>query len=358
MAKGSTLTAPPPSFTLEPVADLAAVEPVWRALEANASPFLTWSVVAAVAARFPAPHLFVARLAGEIVALALLNRTPHRLHLHEVGDPEQDGIFIEHNGFLIRPDASHLLVPALRWLAAISPLVLPGVGDSQLRAASRAGIVTRRQDRLAPAVELGQLTGAFIDGLTANARAQLRRAMRLYGTTLAIQRATDLRTAERYFAELAALHRTTWQKRGQQGAFATPSASDFHAKLIAAAHPRGELDLLRVTAADRTIGLLYCLRHEGHVCCYQTGLSAPRTAQEKPGLVCHALAIELYRAEGARLYDLLAGASRYKATLARNGGEMLHWFTLHPRLALGARGRRLAEAVIARLRTRSMFRLR
>jgi hypothetical protein len=35
-------------------------------------------------------------------------------------------------------------------------------------------------------------------------------------------------------------------------------------------------------------------------------------------------------------------------TSAHIGGQLLHWFTLHPKGAIGARARRLAEAIVAR----------
>ena len=60
---------------------------------------------------------------------------------------------------------------------------------------------------------------------------------------------------------------------------------------------------------------------------YQSGFAYSEDPREKPGLVCHTLAIDHYARLGMRVYDLLGGDDRYKKTLA-GGGEALHWATL------------------------------
>jgi CelD/BcsL family acetyltransferase involved in cellulose biosynthesis len=339
-------------ITLTPLADVPGLEARWRELEsvAGAGPFLTWHFIARLVARFDAPHVLAAHDAGRDLALAVFNRPGARLYLHESGNTALDGIFIEHNGLLCRPPSENVLVPALRRLAAAAPVVMSGVNDAHWRAAAAAGLVVGHQARFAPSLELSGLTGPFLAGLSANARAQIRRAMRLYGADLAISRATDGAAAVDYFDEMVGLHQAAWRARGKPGAFADPAIRAFHAHLLHASVPRGEADMLRVTAAGCTVGLLYQLRQAGHVCCYQSGFAPETDARLKPGLVCHSLAIDLYRASGARVYDFLAGADRYKLTLARGGGETLHWFTLYPPGSWAGRARKIAEAASALLR--------
>ncbi len=329
-------------ITVTAVADLGDLAGRWQALEAESTPgpFRTWHFIGRQAVHFSAPFLLAVREAGQDMALALLNRAGKRLFLHETGDAAHDALFIEHNGLLVRDGAEHVLAPALRFLAAAEPVVLSGVDDAHLAAASEAGIVTRHQPRFAPAVDLAALRGPFLGTLSANARAQIRRAMRLAGPDPAIHRAPDRPTALAYFDELVALHQAAWRARGQRGAFADARLLAFHVALIQSG---GITELLRVTAAGRTLGVLYMLRQGGHACCYQSGFEAAADAREKPGMVSHALAIELYRSEGATTYDLLAGQARYKATLAPAGGQMLHWFTLQPAGAIGARARNFIE---------------
>jgi CelD/BcsL family acetyltransferase involved in cellulose biosynthesis len=125
-----------------------------------------------------------------------------------------------------------------------------------------------------------------------------------------------------------ALHQAGWARRGKPGAFADPLMRDFHTELITRAWPLGQADLLRIAAGPRVIGALYHFLRDGHVYSYQSGFAETAEAKEKPGLVCHAMAIAHYAARGQRVYDLLAGEDRYKLTLA-GGRETLHWATLH-----------------------------
>jgi CelD/BcsL family acetyltransferase involved in cellulose biosynthesis len=346
-------------LTLTPIGDFDALAARWRGVEA-ASPFLSWHFIGALAARrYDAPLLLAVREGGADVALAVMNRAGRKLHLNATGDARWDAVFIEHNGLVGREaDVTRVLGAALRQALEVAPVVLAGVDDRYLAAARAVGVVTRHQARFAPCVDPTAVRGAFLEGLSANARGQIGRAMRLCGDGLGIARAADAATAQDWFAEMVALHQASWQARGQAGAFAAPEMRAFHAAVIASGFADRTAQLLRVTAGGWTVGVLYNLVRGGHVCAYQSGFAAVQDAREKPGLVCHTLAIELYRSESATKYDLLAGAARYKTTLtgsgaqsgARTGGQMLHWFTLHPKSAIGARARRLAEAVAARAR--------
>ncbi len=344
--------------TLAPIEDWAVLAARWRSLPAP-SPFLSWHFVGARAAlRFDAPWILAVQADGTDVALALLNHAGGRFFLNTTGDAGRDAVFIEHNGMVGRAAAVGV---ALRAVLERAPVVVAGVDDAFLRAAEAVGIVTRHQARFAPCVDLAAVRGAFLDTLSANARGQIRRAMRLCGE-VAIARAADAATAHAWFAEMVELHQASWRARGKPGAFADADTVAFHGAVIESsfAGDPGQAgrtaDMLRVRAAGRTLGVLYMLRHGGHACCYQSGFVAVADARAKPGLVCHVAAIEFYRSEGLARYDLLAGAARYKATLAGTGGQMLHWFTLHPRGALGARVRRLAEMVAGRVRLKERLR--
>ena len=168
--------------------------------------------------------------------------------------------------------------------------------------------------------------------------------MRLYGPDLALTRAGTLEQAQNFFTEMVEVHQASWRRRRQHGAFAEEPMCLFHAALIGRAWPKGEADLLRVTAGGRHVGTLYTLLRDGVVASYQSGFAPAEDARLKPGLVCHTLAIEHYAARGARVYDLLGGAERYKLTLAQ-GGQMLHWGTLHRPWSGEALVRRMIERV-------------
>lgn len=348
-------------ITLTKPSDLAAVADRWQALEARADPsfFQSWTWVGCLAEeRFPDPVLLAAEEDGRTVALALFNRSrrpfvPEALYLGESGAGALDSVFVEHNGPLIERGREDLL-PAVLRAAVDAPvaaegrarrrcLVLSGVGETHLQAARAAitggGYACLLRSRPAPFVDLAGLRRAgvgFLQNLSANTRYQLRRSARCYARAgpLAIQRPADLAEAWHFLDELAALHQATWRQRGLPGMFAAPDFLRFHRTLLARTLPRGEVDLLRMTAGGKTFGYLYNFRFRGRVLTYQSGFDyAAAEPHEKPGMTCHHLAIEASAAEGMDYYDFLAGADRYKTSLA-TGSVPLHWLEISPRWSL------------------------
>ena len=356
--------------SLRPVADPASVAADWRALEprADASFFQSWTWVGCLASeRFGDAWLLRVEQAGALVGLALLNHTRRRtrrppgqrrlfgerLWLGESGDPALDCVHVEHNGPLLARGHAGLLPACLRALLAPSGwpgriLRLSGVDAAHLAAARAAGAARLLRRQPAPFVDLAALggsEGAYLASLSANTRQQLRRSGRAYAAIgpPGLRRAATLDEALDFLDALAALHQAAWAARGQPGAFARPGFMRFHRELLARAMPRGEADLLRVTAGDHVVGYLYNFRHRGRVLAYQSGFAyagAPRHG--KPGLTCHHAAIAQARRDGMTRYDFLAGGDRYKTSLA-NAAATLHWLEAAPRwslsgLALWGRG--------------------
>jgi CelD/BcsL family acetyltransferase involved in cellulose biosynthesis len=195
-----------------------------------------------------------------------------------------------------------------------------------------------RSIRTAPYADLAALPArqdAYLATLSANTRHQLRRSARRYARAgpLAVVRAANVAEGFSFLDALADLHQASWVRRGRPGAFALPEFRRFHRELVASGLPRGEIDLLRVTAGGNVLGYLYNFCFGGTISAYQSGFDyADADAQHKPGLTCHHLAIEHYRAEGMRRYDFLAGKDRYKTSLG-HGAEDLQWVELLPRLS-------------------------
>lgn len=327
------------------------VEGCWRALEARARPgfFTSWTFLGCeVSARFPRPVLIAVRQAGEDLALGLLSRRQDGLHLMSGGGAIDRAVFPEPGGLLLREGAAAALAPALGLLAARGPVRCHGVDDAHLAAALQAGEVTRLQTRPAPWVDLQATAADPVAALSANARAQVRRALRL-APGAGVMAAPDAETALRWFEALVALHAARWREAGG-GAFADPAVLRFHRALLARAVPRGEAEILRVGTAVDALGYLYVLRAGTRAQLYQSGFAPAADARHKPGLVCHVLAMAHYRAAGLAAYDLMAGDDRYKRTLAGSTAAALHWFTLHPKGSWRARGWRLAAGARARFR--------
>jgi CelD/BcsL family acetyltransferase involved in cellulose biosynthesis len=341
-------------ITLSRPSDLAELADRWQSLEAQAelSFFQSWTWVGCLAEeRFSDPVLLTAEADGMPVALAMFNRRRRllsrpSLHLGESGCGELDSVFVEHNGPVLRRGFETLLPDLLaatlrgmgsaRWYGGWR-LVLSGVGDGMLQAVAAAGGAVRRlQTRPAPLVDLAALRLAgrsFMDGLSANTRYQLRRSARSYAAAgpVEVRRAGSVEEAWEMLDGLAVLHQASWTRRGRPGAFARPAFRRFHRALLARALPRGEADMLCIAAGSRVIGYLYNFRFRNRVLAYQSGFDyAAAGPHQKPGLTCHHAAIEACAAEGIDCYDFLAGAHRYKSSLA-NEAVPLHWLVAVPR---------------------------
>ena len=318
-------------ITLSAIDDFTALGRRWLALEgaADGGFFRSWAFLGCQAeTRFAGARLLRAARDGQDVALALIGQGGGRFWLNQTGDPVADSLFIEHNGLLVRRGASDVIVPVLRFARGqVAPLVLSGVDTATLQAARAAGWCALQQTRPAPFVEIGGLAKPYLDTLSANARAQIRRSKRLYGDDLRIEEAASCEQATAWFGEMVALHQESWRRRGRPGAFAEASIVDFHHALIGCAWPSG-VALLRVSAGGATLGILYNFMSNGRVLAYQSGFAHAADSRLKPGLVCHSLAIEDCAARGEKVYDFLAGDDRYKKTLSPSA-ENLHWAILH-----------------------------
>lgn len=336
------------TITLSRVADPATLEAEWTRLcaEAPHSFFQSWGWTGCLfAERFPDPILARATRDGETIGLALFNRRarfPGReiLCLGETGDPVHDAPYIELNGCLLAASAPAGLAAALLRAARRDRLdghrplfgrhlVLSGVTDPAI-----AHEPARTQP--APYLDLAALRAEGREPMaafSANTRQQLRRSLRAYAAQgpLAIQRAPDAATAHAWLDALALLHQQTWIGRGQQGAFGNSFFLRFHHALI----DRAPIEILRISAGEAVIGYLYNFRHQGQVHAYQSGFDyQAATRHQKPGLTCHWLAIALHHREGASTYDFLAGADRYKRSLA-NASRDLYWFRPRPMPLIG-----------------------
>lgn len=337
------------AFTIEPVGALDELEQEWRRLEATATPsfFLSWNWIGTLLEMVPRaarPSLLRGTADGRTVALAVLGDAEIRRHrvvrarrwvLNATGDPRLDSICLEHNGLLAAPDIGwEGLMQAFCAAAEIDELSFPGIADPPPPHLVEARGLRREQTpEMSFAVDLGALSASHGDItaiLSANARSQLRRALRkLDGVSL--EAATDQGEALDFFRTLKELHVPWWQQRGLPHAFVHPFFERFHERLIERALDDGAVQLLRVRSADRTLGVLYNFRRGNRVYAYQSGFVQPQ-AHERPGVVSHALAIKQAWQDGAEIYDFMAGENRLKRSFG-NHTENLSWTVIQkPRL--------------------------
>jgi CelD/BcsL family acetyltransferase involved in cellulose biosynthesis len=360
-------------FSQEALPSLATLEREWRTLEARARPsfFTSWHWIGTFLAAVPPAHrpkLLRGAVRGETVGLALLGAGVIRrrglirsraLYLNETGDRRFDLITIEHNG-LLAPAGQEAAVfdSALAWFANRGEMADElYISGSVLRLAETAvegrGLGRREAALPSYSVDLGLLSpnGELDPVLSANARQQLRRAVRHFESYGPLQLSAAATTAEAlgFFAELKALHCASWERRGKKHSFSGEFFEPFHRLLIERSFAEGATQLLRATAGDRVIGYLYNFRLGDRIYAYQSGF-ADADRRERPGTVTHALAIRHAFQSGARIYDFMAGRNRLKESFSTRCESMLWQVFQQPRLAfrLEHLGRRFKHAIIAR----------
>lgn len=319
--------------------DVASLAREWASLYARSdeniflSPawITTWLGVAPAEVAIHALRVFD-DLSG-LHALALVGVPPRRSLLHprearflETGDEQLDRIYVEFSDLLVasnapdgaRESALDCLFDALDHIDEfVFRNVRPAFADAIRRAASARRFLVRTlltqptfEMRLAEAPG-----GDVFAGFSASLRAKIKRSIRRYEERGAVALEPALDASERAVAwtELARLHAETWAQRGEPGVFKNPELVRFHDRLIER-HP-GVVDLLRLTAGDETIGVLYNFRSATRAYNYQSGFRYEADNQLTPGLMAHALAAAHYRSEGLAAYDLMAGDADYKRRL-------------------------------------------
>lgn len=337
--------------------DRAMLAQRWQALEsrADASFFLGWTWTGAWLDSYGIePDLLaVTDEQGRDVALALLGHAMQprllgkvaTLSLNQSGDPVADRPYVEYNGLLVEAAREGEAVPAA--LAAIArrrdwrALRLSGMTPGS----PLLDLPARRKTRLDASpvymVDLDAVRvaeGDYLSLLSANTRSQIRRAMKDHGGPLpsvAVGTADDITP---WLDEMAALN----GGRHSDNAWDDPAFRAFVATLATRGLPTGEVELLRFTDAGGIVGLLVNFVHRGRAMNYQSAFADPRTAKDKPGLLCHAAAVAHYAARDLTHYSLLAGKDRYKQSLS-TCEESLEWWLLErftPRLEAEALLRR------------------
>lgn len=333
----------PISVALEALPPRATLERWWRELEASANHtfYTSWSWIGNWLAILPdhlQPHLLVARQAGRRVGLGIMVKGHAHLlqavpvpcwYLHATGQAELDGLTIEYNGFLVERElASPATAAMLRHLMYRTGVKRLEIAKAQsllgtLAHAAPDDLIVRSTEAVSYVVDLAQVRAAGGDSfsvLSANTRSQIRRSMQAYACTgaLVVDEARTSDEAHRFLTALRSLHSQTWSERGVASSFASsPLARRFHDGIIDDAFTRGEVQLLRIRAGQQDIGYLYNFVHQGRVVFYQSGFHyGLLDKHDRPGLVCHKLAIDHNVRAGHALYDFAAGDYRYKASLA------------------------------------------
>jgi CelD/BcsL family acetyltransferase involved in cellulose biosynthesis len=331
-------------ISLTPLTDRDALARLWQALQARADHtfFTSWAWMDNWLDQLPEGmqvHVLRADLGSRNVGLGLLVKGRTRVmrfipvscwRLHNTGDEIIDDLVLEYNDFLVDRDyagrvrramLAHLFqdqrIQRLE-IARAAPTLRGALEDLPATVVAQQSqldchLVNLAAVRAAP-------SGDYLGLLSSNTRSQIRRSLNAYAKLgpLQVDVAADVEQGMAFFDALKSLHARTWMERGEESTFASCSMADrFHRQLIQRHLPRGEVQLLRVRAGQDTLGYLYNFVHGEQVLYYQSGFHyGLLDKHDKPGMVCHSLAVQHYAKQGLHEFNLTAGSYRYKASLA------------------------------------------
>ena len=342
-----------------PLPDLATLAPRWQALEAasDVSFFLGWTWTSSWLESYAVrPDLLsITDEEGRDVALALTGHAMQprllgrcaTLSLNQSGDPAADRPYVEYNGLLakrgLEAESAQAFHAALQrrtdWRALRLSGITPGSPLLKL-SVHRATRLDRSPVYQADLEAVRAANGDYLSLLSANTRSQIRRAIKDHNGLPTVTAATADEAAT-WLEEMRALN----EGRHDDNAWEDPAFRRFLQTLTRKGIPSGEVELLRFTDEGGPVGLLVNFIHRGQALNYQSAFAAPRTAKDKPGLLCHTAAVAHYAERGLTLYSLLAGKDRYKQSLATRE-EALEWWLLErfsPALEAEALLRRLLK---------------
>jgi CelD/BcsL family acetyltransferase involved in cellulose biosynthesis len=349
------VTSRPAQIITAPAAAWPDVEPDWRGLVAQTpdqSVFVGADWIGSWIKNYQKKlSIEIVRIyeSGKLVAVCLLTKRlewkgpvpVRRVYLNAAGEDEWEEVGAEFNHFVCLPGrevpASNLLrrhMDEVGW----DEFVLPGcVRTDTLQAIKRAFAEHQVESRIVRSyyVDLADLrtTGKRFElSLSSNFRTQIRQSVRKYEEAgpIRLEHAPTLARARELMSELRAIHTERWRAKGRAGAFASPRFQQFHLDLLEKCFDRGQIDLVRVSTGESTIGVLYNIVAQGKVFFYQSGFRISEDNRLRPGYVTFHMALESYRQTELNEFDFMAGSLDYKRRFSQKFRE-LEWCSIRRR---------------------------
>jgi CelD/BcsL family acetyltransferase involved in cellulose biosynthesis len=151
--------------------------------------------------------------------------------------------------------------------------------------------------------------------LSRNRREKLKALDRKYIVTgrAKLQTLTRSEDLDEYLEILQRLHQNRRADLGQAGCFANPTFKIYHREVLQNLLELDRLQLHYLELDGEPAASMYCLRGEGGIFQYQSGMDATREHLQ-PGWTCQLLAMRQGVEQGARFWDFLRGDEAYKAS--------------------------------------------
>jgi CelD/BcsL family acetyltransferase involved in cellulose biosynthesis len=360
---------------LDVLKDQQRVEQIWKDLSDNydCSYFLSWGWmehwISTLPKRARVKLAVVTNGNGPVLAFFIGQATITKggifrskaFLLNQTGYWDYDRLYIEHNAVLRSRDCDCSLSQILEMLPRNWEEIYFSAVDASTFPATDLDSIGAHYDVFianvipSPYVDLQlvrQRLGDYLGLLGSNVRSQTKRAYRLYASQgpVVTEVATDLATALQIYDELIELHQSSWKKRGKAGAFASAYFRTFHRNLIEKRFAAGEIQLIRVSCCQSTVGCVYNFVFRGTVYFYQSGLAFDSDNRLKPGYICHVEAVKFNAEAGNLFYDFLAGFEAYKERLSTHKRSLVWARVQKPRMKFKVErfARRAAVAGLAK----------
>ena len=258
-----------------------------------------------------------------------------RLIFNHTGDMEKDKICTEYNSLLVSREGEKDILNAF-WnfilntelFGKFDEILIPYATEEwKEKLANNPMVYTDIIDMPAYEVNLQKLRETdckYLSSLSGKNRKQIRISIEEYEKKfdkIILVHASSLKEAQEWFREMETYHLQRW---GDSSGFLVPSFKTFHNSLITKYFDSGIIDIIRVTAGNYNIGIIYNFINGDEVLVYLTVFQYLENYKFKPGLTTHALCIQDYLDRGKSVYNFMAGEAQYKASLGEQGKHLYH----------------------------------
>jgi CelD/BcsL family acetyltransferase involved in cellulose biosynthesis len=259
----------------------------------------------------------------------------NRISLNTAGENPKDSTYIEFNNLVCLPGWEQPVADSLaeylaerEWDEFALDGFVPSVGYEALkRAFARFQMEEDQQPSYYVDLSALRCSGRSYDAmLSSHRRKMVRQSIRAYSRAvgaLRLEAAQNIETAVQMFDELARLNCLRLSLRRHHSVFESAVFKTFHTQLIQRCFPEGSVELLRLEAGGRTIGILYNFVWAGKVYFYQCGFDYTLHARLSPGIVTLAHAVQHYIDTGYDDFDFLSGEASYKRMLSTNSRDLV-----------------------------------
>jgi CelD/BcsL family acetyltransferase involved in cellulose biosynthesis len=330
--------------------DLNLLRKHWLNIQNNENQpfFLTWSWISTWLITYnPEFYVVTASIDNHPVAIGLFTKSiqkrkgfisSRQLRLHQMGESLKDQIWMEYNDFIClsghRKSAVNACLASLdnddQWDEVVLSMMPAHRAEEVVAENEHATLGSYRPCYAVNLMAFQANQKHYIESLSSNTRYQIRRSLRIYNEkfgAVRLEAAATKQEAIDYFHSAAPFHISKWADSG----YLNPEFMRFHENLINQSFDHGSIELLKISAGDKIIAIMYYQVESNNVYFYLHGLNYDDNKKLKPGLVGHTLATQYFVDKGMNKYDYMGGYSQYKEQLADISEELTTVVIQRPR---------------------------